>query len=67
MQGNPFGARILGGGFVIGPLAAGWAGSDLYRQLVADFGARWNAALGIEGRLQHYIVPGDTLYMGYSV
>jgi acyl dehydratase len=67
MQSRPFGERILGGGIVLGLLAAGWAGSDLYRQLISDFGVRWTAALNIEGSFKKYIQPGDTLYMVYSI
>jgi acyl dehydratase len=67
MQSRPFGERVLGGGIVIGLLAAGWAASDLYRQLVAEFGIRWTAALGVESRFQHHIIPGDTLYMEYRI
>jgi acyl dehydratase len=67
MQSTDFGERILGGGIVIGLLAAGWATSDLYRELVVDHGVRWTAALGIEGRFLHPLFPGDTLYIVHSV
>lgn len=67
MQTRPYGERILGGGMLIGLLAAGWASSDLYRQLVSDYGVRWTAALGVEGRFLAPFYPGDTLYIVHSI
>ena len=67
MQTRPFGERILGGGMLIGLLAAGWASADLYRQLVSDYGVRWTAALGVEGRFLAPFFPGDTLYVVYTI
>jgi acyl dehydratase len=67
MQSHPFGERILGGGVIIGLLAAGWAVSDLYRVLVSDYGVRWTAALGIEGRFEKPFFPGDTLYVVHRI
>lgn len=67
MQSHPFGERILGGGIILGLLAAGWSVSDLYRALVSDYGVRWTAALGIEGRFERPLFPGDTLYMVYRI
>ncbi len=67
MQSHPFGERILGGGVIIGLLAAGWAVADLYRVLVSDYGVRWTAALGIEGRFEKPFFPGDTLYVVHRI
>jgi acyl dehydratase len=67
MQSHPYGERILGGGIIIGLLAAGWAGSDLYRRLVSDYGVRWTAALGIEGTFEKPFYPGDTLYIVHTI
>ena len=67
MESRPYGERILGGGILIGLLAAGWSTSDLYRRLVADYGVRWTAALGVEGRFKSPFYPGDTLYMVHRV
>ena len=67
MQTRPYGERILGGGMLIGLLAAGWASADLYRQLVSDYGVRWTAALGVEGRFLAPFFPGDTLYVVYTI
>jgi acyl dehydratase len=67
MQSTEYGERILGGGMLIGLLAAGWAGSDLYRRLVSDYGVRWTAALGVDGNFLNPFFPGDTLYIVHSV
>lgn len=67
MQTRPYGERILGGGMLICLLAAGWAESDLYRRLVSDYGVRWTAALGVEGKFLAPFFPGDTLYIVHSI
>lgn len=67
MASRPFGERILGGGIIIGLLAAGWANAELYRRLVEDHHVRWTAALGIEGKFRKPVFPGDTLYVVYTV
>src|ERR1700733_16014808 len=50
MQGTEYGERILGGGVVIGLVAAGWANPELSRSLLADYGVRWGAPPGIDAR-----------------
>jgi acyl dehydratase len=67
MQTRPYGERILGGGMLIGLLAASFASSDLYRQLVSDYGMRWIGGLGIEGNFLAPFYPGDTLYGVHSI
>jgi acyl dehydratase len=67
MQTRPFGERILGGGMLICLLATGWAESDLYRRLVSEYGVRWTAALGVEGRFLAPFYPGDTLYIVHTI
>src|ERR1700678_1133827 len=51
MQTRPFGERILGGGMLIGLLAAGWANADLYRQPGSAHGVGRASALGGGGRV----------------
>jgi acyl dehydratase len=67
MQGTEYGERILGGGVVIGLVAAGWANAELSRSLLADYGVRWRAALGIDARFVAPVQPGDTLYFVYTL
>lgn len=67
MQGTEYGERILGGGVVIGLVAAGWANAELSRSLLTDYGVRWRAALGIDARFVSPVQPGDTLYFVYTL
>jgi acyl dehydratase len=67
MQGTEYGERILGGGVVIGLVAAGWANAELSRTLLTDYGVRWRAALGIDARFVSPVQPGDTLYFVYTL
>ena len=67
MQKTEYGERILGGGVVIGLVAAGWANSALNHSLIADFGVRWRAALGIDAKFVGPVQPGDTLYFVYTL
>lgn len=67
MQETEYGERILGGGVVIGLVAAGWANAALSHSLLADYGVRWRAALGIDARFVAPVQPGDTLYFVYTL
>src|ERR1700691_6431798 len=49
MQTRPYGERILGGGMLIGLLAAGWASSDLYLELVSGHVVGGTAQGGVGG------------------
>lgn len=67
MQTRPYGERILGGGILIGLVAASFPSSDLYRRLVSDYGMRWIGGLGLEGNFLAPFYPGDTLYGVHSI
>lgn len=67
MQQTSYGERILGGGVVIGLVAAAWANSALAQRLTTDFNVRWRAALGIDSRFLSPVQPGDTIYFLYTL
>ena len=67
MEKTKYGERILGGGVVIGLVAAAWANSKLSQELLSDFGVRWRAALGIDSKFISPVQPGDTLYFVYTL
>jgi acyl dehydratase len=67
MENTEYGERILGGGVVVGLVAAGWANAALNHSLIADYGVRWRAALGLDARFVGPVQPGDTLYFVYTL
>jgi acyl dehydratase len=67
MQQTEYGERILGGGVVVGLVAAAWANSALSQSLLADHGVRWRAALGLDAKFVAPVQPGDTLYFVYTL
>jgi acyl dehydratase len=63
----PYGERVMGGGIVTALIAGGWGKCELNHRLVADYGIRWRAAVGLEATFRNPVQPGDTIYGVYTL